>query len=55
MEAGFAPPAFSYTNHGAVPAWTSVTWQTLSVGLLRGRWFSDNLVLVTRRLTPGPG
>jgi 2-polyprenyl-3-methyl-5-hydroxy-6-metoxy-1,4-benzoquinol methylase len=49
MEAGFAPPAFSYTDSGAVPKWTSVTWQQLSRGLLRGRWFSDNVVLVTSR------
>ena len=48
VEVGFEPPTFSYTNSGAVPKWTSVTWQSLSVGLLRGRWFSDNLVAVTR-------
>jgi 2-polyprenyl-3-methyl-5-hydroxy-6-metoxy-1,4-benzoquinol methylase len=49
MEAGFEPPLFSYTDSGAVPKWTSVTWQRLSFGLLRGRWFSDNLVAVSRR------
>ena len=49
-EAGFEPPAFSYTDSGAVPKWTSVTWQSLSFGLLRGRLFSDNLVAVTRRV-----
>lgn len=48
-EAGFEPPAFSYTDRGAVPKWTSVTWQSVSFGLLRGRLFSDNLVAVTRR------
>jgi 2-polyprenyl-3-methyl-5-hydroxy-6-metoxy-1,4-benzoquinol methylase len=50
MEAGFEPPAFSYTNSGAVPKWTTVSWQRLSGGLLRGRWFSDNLVAVSRRV-----
>jgi 2-polyprenyl-3-methyl-5-hydroxy-6-metoxy-1,4-benzoquinol methylase len=50
LETGFAPPAFSYTDRGAVPKWTSVTWQSLSFGLLSGRWFSDNLVMVTRRV-----
>lgn len=49
VEVGFEPPAFSYTDRGAVPKWTSVTWQSLSFGLLRGRLFSDNLVAVTRR------
>jgi 2-polyprenyl-3-methyl-5-hydroxy-6-metoxy-1,4-benzoquinol methylase len=49
LEAGFAPPQFSYTDSGAVPKWTSVTWQSVSLGRLRGRWFSDNLVAVTRR------
>jgi 2-polyprenyl-3-methyl-5-hydroxy-6-metoxy-1,4-benzoquinol methylase len=49
LEAGFEPPVFSYTDHGAVPKWTSVTWQAVSCGLLRGRWFSDNLVAVTTR------
>ena len=49
-EAGFDRPRFAYTDSGAVPRWTSMTWQSLSVGLLRGRLFSDNLVLVTKRL-----
>ena len=49
-EAGFEPPAFSYTDRGAVPKWTSLTWQSVSFGLLRGRLFSDNLVAVTRRV-----
>ena len=49
FESGFEPPRFSYTDHGAVPKWTSLTWQSLSGGLLRGRWFSDNLVAVTTR------
>jgi 2-polyprenyl-3-methyl-5-hydroxy-6-metoxy-1,4-benzoquinol methylase len=50
MESGFEPPAFSYTDSGAVPKWTSLTWQQVSRGLLRGRWFSDNLLAVTRRI-----
>lgn len=49
LESGFARPAFSFTNHGAVPKWTSLTWQSVSAGLLRGRWFSDNLVMTTTR------
>jgi 2-polyprenyl-3-methyl-5-hydroxy-6-metoxy-1,4-benzoquinol methylase len=50
METGFEPPAFWYTDSGAVPKWTSLTWQRVSGGLLRGRWFSDNLLAVTRRI-----
>jgi len=49
LEAGFEPPMFSYTDHGAVPKLTSVTWQSVSRGLLRGRLFSDNLVAMTTR------
>jgi 2-polyprenyl-3-methyl-5-hydroxy-6-metoxy-1,4-benzoquinol methylase len=49
LDVGFEPPVFSYTDHGAVPKGTSVTWQALSFGWLRGRWFSDNMVAVTRR------
>lgn len=49
LEVGFERPVFSYTDYGAVPRWTSSTWQSLSGGRLRGRWFSDNLVAVTRR------
>jgi len=50
LETGFERPVFSYTDNGAVPKWTSVTWQALSFGRLRGRWFSDNLVAVTKLL-----
>jgi 2-polyprenyl-3-methyl-5-hydroxy-6-metoxy-1,4-benzoquinol methylase len=50
LEAGFEPPTFLYTDSGAVPKWTSVTWQSLSMGLLRGRLFSDNVVVVTKRV-----
>jgi 2-polyprenyl-3-methyl-5-hydroxy-6-metoxy-1,4-benzoquinol methylase len=48
-EAGFEPPRFSYTDAGAVPKCTSLSWQTISLGLLRGRLFSDNLLMTTRK------
>ena len=48
-ETGFAAPEFSYTNEGGLPKLPVVTWQTVSFGLLRGRLFSDNLAMVTRR------
>ena len=48
-EAGFTRPRFAYTNQGAVPAATSVSWQEVSAGMLRGRLFSDNLGMAARR------
>lgn len=48
-EVGFDAPRFAYTNHGAVPGRTSVTWQRASLGLLRGALFSDNVAMVARR------
>jgi hypothetical protein len=48
-EVGFAPPRFDYTHVGAMPKLTRVTWQRVSFGLLRGRLFSDNVAMITRR------
>ncbi|HEY1082261.1 MAG TPA: methyltransferase domain-containing protein [Prosthecobacter sp.] len=45
-EAGFGHAAFSFTNHGYVPKLTHWTFQQISFGLLKGRWFSDNLVMI---------
>jgi 2-polyprenyl-3-methyl-5-hydroxy-6-metoxy-1,4-benzoquinol methylase len=42
-EARFEHPAFTFTDHGAVPRLTRVTWQRLSGGRLRGLRYSDNL------------
>ena len=46
-ESGFRRPCFLYTNAGRVPKLTQLSWQELSFGLLRGRWFSDRLIIVT--------
>jgi 2-polyprenyl-3-methyl-5-hydroxy-6-metoxy-1,4-benzoquinol methylase len=48
-ETGFEPPRFAYTNRGCVPKCGGLTWQGISFGILRGRLFSDNLMMVTRR------
>ena len=48
-EAGFTAPGVCYTDHGAVPKLTAVSWQRASFGLLKGRLFSDNLGMVARR------
>ena len=47
-EVGFEAPRFAYTDDGAVPKLTRLTWQRLSFGLLRGRLFSDTVAMVTR-------
>jgi 2-polyprenyl-3-methyl-5-hydroxy-6-metoxy-1,4-benzoquinol methylase len=41
-EAGFSEPSFYYTNCGWMPK-TRTTWQKVSMNLLHGRLFSDNL------------
>ena len=50
-ETGFEAPTFSYTATGAVPGLPRFSWQDLSFGRLRGRRFSDNLVVATRKIT----
>jgi 2-polyprenyl-3-methyl-5-hydroxy-6-metoxy-1,4-benzoquinol methylase len=49
VEAGFQQPEFYFTDSGGIPRLPSVKWQRLSLGLLRGLRFSDNLVAVTHR------
>lgn len=49
-ETGFTAPTFVYSGKGAVPKLTRLTWQTLSLGWLKGRLFSDNVGLVTSKL-----
>ena len=48
-EAGFEAPVIRYSNVGGLPAKPSVTWQSLSLGVLRGRLWSDNLIALARR------
>ena len=50
-EVGFAAPTFRYTNLGGIPKVPWLRWQRVSLGLLRGRLFSDNLAMVTRKPT----
>jgi 2-polyprenyl-3-methyl-5-hydroxy-6-metoxy-1,4-benzoquinol methylase len=51
-ENGFAPPAFHFTDDGAIPRLATVHWQQVSFGLLRGRLFSDNVAMATRAANP---
>jgi len=48
-ETGFTTPQFSYTNSGLLPK-LHLSWQSLSLGLLKGRLFSDNLAFVARKI-----
>jgi 2-polyprenyl-3-methyl-5-hydroxy-6-metoxy-1,4-benzoquinol methylase len=48
-ETGFEPPSFYFTNHGCIPKATFLRWQSISFGLLRGRLFSDNIAMVSKR------
>lgn len=50
-EVGFQPPKFRYTNAGGIPKLPFVSWQRVSIGLLRGRLFSDNIAMMTRKTT----
>ena len=47
-EAGFTTDRFFFTDEGVVPKLTSITWQRVSGGRLRGLRFSDNLGCVAR-------
>jgi 2-polyprenyl-3-methyl-5-hydroxy-6-metoxy-1,4-benzoquinol methylase len=49
-ESSFDSPYFYYTNSGGIPKLPHVQWQSLTFGLLKGRFFSDNIAIVTRKL-----
>jgi 2-polyprenyl-3-methyl-5-hydroxy-6-metoxy-1,4-benzoquinol methylase len=49
-ENGFQPPEFHYSNAGAMPRAPQISWQQVSAGLLKGRLFSDNLAMMSRRV-----
>lgn len=48
-EAGLGEVSFAYTNDGGLPKLPRLTWQQISLGLLRGQRFSDNIALVARK------
>lgn len=47
-ETGFEFLGFWYTNHGMIPK-TSLSWQSLTGGILGGRLFSDNVLAVCKK------
>ena len=48
-EAGFEEIEFRYTNHGSLPKFTGATWGQVSGGLLKGKRFSDNVIICGRK------
>jgi 2-polyprenyl-3-methyl-5-hydroxy-6-metoxy-1,4-benzoquinol methylase len=50
-ETGFVPPEFHYTNSGGIPKLPHILWQSLSFGLLKGRLFSDNVAMATKKVS----
>jgi 2-polyprenyl-3-methyl-5-hydroxy-6-metoxy-1,4-benzoquinol methylase len=45
-ETNFRPPKFYYTDSGGIPKLPHILWQSVSFGLLKGRLFSDHIVVV---------
>lgn len=49
QEAGFCEPEFYFSGQGGIPGMPSLTWQRLSLGLLKGLRFCDNLIAVAQK------
>jgi len=49
-EASFQNVQFHFTDRGCLPKLTQVTWQRISLGVLRGLRFSDNLIVTANKL-----
>jgi 2-polyprenyl-3-methyl-5-hydroxy-6-metoxy-1,4-benzoquinol methylase len=50
-ESGFESPSFHFSGEGRIPKLTHWSWQQVSFGLLKGKLFSDNIGLLTRKRT----
>jgi hypothetical protein len=50
-EAGFDEITHTFSDHGGVPRWPTVSWQQVSVGRLRGLRYSDNWICTARKPT----
>jgi 2-polyprenyl-3-methyl-5-hydroxy-6-metoxy-1,4-benzoquinol methylase len=48
-ETGLVSKAFRFTDHGSIPGVPQITWQGISLGLLRGVRFSDNLLFIGQK------
>lgn len=45
-EAGFSDVRFQFSDRGGVPRLPTVSWQQVSLGLLKGCRFSDNVIAI---------
>ena len=48
-EVGFNEPSFSYTDSGKIPKYTGMSWQNISLGIFKGKYFSDNLIMIAKK------
>ena len=48
LECRFEPPVFAYTDEGGIPKLPHILWQSI-LSAFKGRWFSDNIAIVTRK------
>jgi 2-polyprenyl-3-methyl-5-hydroxy-6-metoxy-1,4-benzoquinol methylase len=50
LECKLSEPVFYFTDHGRIPGWPRMMWQQVSLGVLRGLHFSDNLLAVATKI-----
>ena len=48
FETGFEKIKITYVPQGGIPKFPQISWQKISMGLLKGRLFSDNIVFIAR-------
>jgi 2-polyprenyl-3-methyl-5-hydroxy-6-metoxy-1,4-benzoquinol methylase len=53
VEAGFEPFGFRFSESGSLPGLPTRTWQEVSLGMLRGLRFSNNLLVAARKPNTG--
>ncbi len=49
VEAGFRKPVFRYSNSGGLPKIPGITWQKITMRMLKGLRFSDNIMAVVKK------
>jgi 2-polyprenyl-3-methyl-5-hydroxy-6-metoxy-1,4-benzoquinol methylase len=50
LESKLTAPEFYFTDDGGIPGLPIVTWQKITLGLLRGLRFSDNVIVVAKKI-----
>ena len=50
IETGFQNIKFDYNNMGSIPKIPKITWQNISRGLLKGKRYSDNLIVSAQKM-----